>query len=208
MATESHEQDQNLRQSQTADQLTGVAPPESQLPSGEDKSTYQVILRHLAKFRDGARAVIALFATGRADETDTVAVVPAPPESPTIGRAPMVAVQPDQTPMQLRIERHMRLVDQALEKIKTLNPDHKKRIELPGEVRELIAKMERTIHDIVEAEVHYWAAVIENNPLGRFDDTEQAWVARIIRLANILGVGPEYQEHLKFVERWASYEHH
>ena len=47
MATESHEQDQNLRQSQTADQLTGVAPPESQLPSGEDKSTYQVSEDHL-----------------------------------------------------------------------------------------------------------------------------------------------------------------
>jgi hypothetical protein len=208
MATESHGQDHDLRMSQSADRLTGVVPPEGQSPSGEDKSTYQVILRHLAKLRDGARAVLALFESGRADETDTGAAVPAPPDSPVSGRAPAVAIQPARSPMELRIERHMRLVDQALEQIKTLNPERKKRVELPEEARELIAQKERTIHDIVEAETSYWAAVIENNPLGRLDDMERAWVARIIRLANILGVDPEYREHLKFVENWASFEHH
>jgi hypothetical protein len=191
MATESHGQDQDLRKSQTAERLTGAAPPQNPSPSGEVKSTYPVILRHLAKLRDGARAVLALFDSGQAEESDSA-----------------VAVESARSALELRIERHMRLVDQALDQIKTLNPEHKKRIDLPGEVRELIARKERTIRDIVEAETRYWAAVIENNPLGRFDETEQAWVERIIRLANILGVDPEYQEHLKFVERWASFEHH
>ena len=48
--------------------------------------------------------------------------------------------QPVKTPMELRIERHLRLVDQALEQIRSLNPEHRKRIELPQEARELIAK--------------------------------------------------------------------
>jgi hypothetical protein len=58
--------------------------------------------------------------------------------------------------------------------IQYLNPARKKRVELPADVRELIVKKERTIRDIVNAELHYWAATIENNPLTRFDATEQA----------------------------------
>ena len=51
------------------------------------------------------------------------------------------------------------------------------------------------------------AAAIENSPLNKFDQTEQAWVRRIIRLANIIGVDAEHKEHLEFLEDWASQEH-
>jgi hypothetical protein len=60
----------------------------------------------------------------------------------------------------------------------------------------------------VDAEIYYWAAAIGNNPLSRFDDMERAWIARILRLARIVGVDPRHQEQLEFVEDWASHEHH
>ena len=48
---------------------------------------------------------------------------------------------------------------------------------------------------------------IENAPLDKFDDIEQKWIRRMIRLANILGVDAEHKEHLDFLEDWASQEH-
>jgi len=102
----------------------------------------------------------------------------------------------------------MGLVDQALKQIHSLNPERRKRIELPQEARELIAMKERTIRDIANAELHYWAATIQYSPLSRFDETEQAWIARILRLVNTLGVDPDNQEHLVFLKDWASHLHH
>ena len=208
MAAESYGQNHDLSKSQTVDRPTGVAPAESQSSSGEDKPTYQVILRHLARLRDGARAVLALFDSHGAEAASTAVAVPAPPASSTGGRVQASVSEPVKTPMELRIERHMRLADQALEQIKTLNPEHKKRVELPQEARELMAHKERTIHDIVNAELYYWAAAIENSPLSRFDDMERAWIDRILRLANIMGVDPDYREHLEFLEDWASHVHY
>ena len=66
---------------------------------------------------------------------------------------------------------------------------------------------ERTNHEIVGAELHFWAAAIENSPLDKSDRTEQAWVRRIIRLANIIGVDAEHKEYLELLENWASQEH-
>jgi hypothetical protein len=208
MAAERYGQNHDLAPSQKADRRTGVAPPESQSSTESEKPTYQVILRHLARFRDGARAVLAFFDSGHPDETNTAVAVPPPPAASTVGPAPAAVREPVKSPMQRRIERHMGLVDQALKQIHSLNPEHKQRIELPQEARELIATKRRTIRDIVNAELHFWAATIENNPLSKFDDTEQVWIARIIRLANTLGVEPDRQEHLAFLKDWASHKHH
>jgi hypothetical protein len=166
--------------------------------------TYQVILRHLAKFRDGATALLDLFATHA-----PAAAEPTVPFEPAVS-APAVAKSIEQqpkSPLELRIERHMATVDQALRQSQNLNPERKKKLELPQEVRNQIRTKERTIHDIVGAELHFWSAAIENDPLSRFDQIEQSWVRRIIRLANIIGVDDENREHLEFLEDWASHEH-
>jgi hypothetical protein len=60
----------------------------------------------------------------------------------------------------------------------------------------------------VEAEICYWAAMIDSIPLSRFDDLERAWIARILRLARIMGVDPKYHEQWRFLRDWASHEHH
>jgi hypothetical protein len=208
MASETDGQDRSLSGSEMTGRPIGTVPREDRSLSGEDKPTYQVILRHLARLRDGARAVLALFGSHGADDTQPSGAAPAPPASSAGAEATAVVSAAVKTPMELRIERHMRLVDRALEQIHALNPEHQKRNELPQETRALIARKERTIHDIVEAEICYWAATIENSPLSRFDDMERAWIARILRLAQMLGVDPKYQEHFKFVKDWASYEHH
>jgi hypothetical protein len=189
-------------------QPTGVVAPESPSSGGGDKPTYQVILRHLARLRDGARAVLALFGASGADETNTPVAGPAP-SAPAVSRDATAAVNaPAKSLMEVRIERQMRLVDRALEQINALNPEQKKRVDLPQDVRDLIVRKERMIHEIVEAEICYWAATIENSPLSRFDEMERAWIARILRLAHILGVDPKYREQHRFLKDWASHKHH
>jgi hypothetical protein len=185
-----------------ASQAGATATPQS--PGGHIVA-YQVILRHLAKFRDGATALLDLFAThapaadaDRATPADSGASAPAVPKP---------AGQEPKSPLEIRIERHMSRVDQALRQMRDLNPEHKKKLELAPEVRDQILTKERTIHDIVGAELHFWSAAIENSPLEKFDQTEQAWVRRIIRLAKIIGVDAEHKEHLEFLEDWASQEH-
>jgi hypothetical protein len=166
--------------------------------------TYRVILRHLAKFRDGATALLDLFATH-----PLAAAEPTVPFEPAVS-APAVAKpieQQPKSPLELRIERHMSAVDQALRQIGNLNPERKKKLELPREVRDQILIKGRTIHDIVGAELHFWSAAIENSPLDKFDQIEQSWVRRILRLANIIGVDHQNKEHLEFLEDWASHEH-
>jgi hypothetical protein len=166
--------------------------------------TYKVILRHLAKFRDGGTALLDLFATYA-----PTAAEPTVPSEPAVP-APAVAKpveQQAQSHLELRIERHMSTVDRALRQIQNRYSERKKRLELPQEVRNQIQTKERTIYDIVGAELHFWSAAIENSPLSKFDLIEQSWVRRIIRLANIIGVDDENKEHLEFLEDWASHEH-
>ena len=160
--------------------------------------TYQVILRHLAKLRDSAAAVLDIFDTHMPEQATSTEPNQAPAE---------VGEPEPKSPLQLRIERHMASVDRALLQIRALNPDHKKKAELPPEIREQILTKERTLRDIVAAELHFWSASIENSPLDKFDDIEQQWIRRMIRLAGILGVDAEHKEHLVFLEDWAAQEH-
>ena len=185
-----------------ASQAGATASP--QIPEGRTV-TYQLILRHLAKFRDGATALLDLFAIhAPAADADRAAPAVSVAAAPAV---PRPAEQVPKSPLELRIERHMSKVDQALRQIRDLNPERKKKLELAPEVRDQIMTKERTIHDIVGAELHFWSAAIENSPLDKFDQTEQAWVRRIIRLANIIGVDAEHKAHLDFLEDWASQEH-
>jgi hypothetical protein len=182
-------------------QTTSAAPAERKL-------TYQVILRHLVKFRDGARAVLDIFEKQALDQPpdagDQAAAI-----SPAAVAAPRAAppAPEEKTPLQLRIERHMASVDRALMQIRDLNPERKKKAELPPELREKILTKERTIHDIVGAELHFWAAAIQNAPLDKFDEIERSWISRMIRLANIMGVDDEHKEYLTFLHGWASQQH-
>ena len=95
-------------------------------------------------------------------------------------------------------------VDRALKQIREVNPEGKKKAELPPELRQLILQQERAIRDIVSAELHFWAALIQNSPLDKFDETERAWIARILRLSKVLGVDADHEEHLEFLREWAS----
>jgi hypothetical protein len=159
--------------------------------------TYQVIFRHLAKFRDGARSVLAILAANVPEQALTSKSAPAD------GIITPVHPEP-KTPLGLRIDQHMATVDRALVQIRNLSPDRLTKAELPPEIRDQILTKERTIHDIVGAELHFWAAAIENAPLEEFDEIEQKWVRRIIRLATQIGVDAEHKEHLDFLEDWAS----
>jgi hypothetical protein len=199
------ESGQDLKKGTEGALPAGVASPASAESPETQKLTYQVILRHLAKFRDGARALLDIFDSHVPEEAGTKESTPAPSDHVET-RAEAAELEPE-TPLQLRIERHMATVDRALMQIRDLNPDRKRRAELPTDVREMIATKERTIYDIVGAELHFWAATIENSPLDKFDQTEQAWIRRIIRLANIIGVDAEHKEHLDFLQDWASHEH-
>ncbi len=183
-----------------ASQAGATASP--QIPEGRTV-TYQLILRHLAKFRDGATALLDLFATHAPADADQAAPADSGASAPAV---PKPARQEPKSPLEIRIERHMSKVDQALRQIRDLNPERKKKLDLAPEVHDQIITKERTIHDIVGAELHFWSAAIENSPLDKFDQTEQAWVRRIIRLANIIGVDAEHKEHLEFLEDWASQE--
>jgi hypothetical protein len=168
------------------------------------KLTYQVILRHLAKFREGAQAVFGLLDRHTPEEAAPARTGPAPART---GPAPAPFEPQPESPLELRIERHMAGVDQALFQIKALNPDRQKEAELPPNIRDQIVTKKRTIHDIVGAELHFWAAAIENAPLDKFDEIEQRWIERIIRLADILGVDAEHQEHLVFLKDWVAKRH-
>jgi hypothetical protein len=201
MATNSVESDENRKTGQDTDPPPHVAPAASLRTPEQPKLTYQVILRHLAKFRDGARALLDIF-----DQHATREAALVPSASPVPREVQKPEPQP-KSPLELRIERHMGSLDRALQKIRDLNPDHKKKAELAPELRELIVKKERTIHDIVGAELHFWAASIENSPLDKFDEIERAWIRRMLRLANTLGVDTDHKEHLDFLKKWASQEH-
>ncbi|MDR3617756.1 MAG: hypothetical protein P4L85_00255 [Paludisphaera borealis] len=176
-------------------------PDAADRPDEEHRPTYQLMLRHLAKFRDGALGLLHVLDGDRVASGDENAVAVAQPQA-----APTPA--PALSPLDARIERHMGMVDQVLEQIRALNPDHENRAKLPPERSEQIRKKESTLRDIVSSELHYWSATIEHNPLEKFDSTEQAWIRRIIRLSDLLGVDQSHEEHLRFLHDWASNEHH
>jgi hypothetical protein len=191
----------------------GTKPAESAIAHSETNSaalprqklTYQVILRHLVKFRDGARAVLDIFDKQAAGQPPAATEqAQASPSETLPAPRPAPPAAEEKTPLQLRIEQHMDSVDRALIQIRDLNPERKKKAELPPELREKILVKERTIHDIVGAELHFWTAAIENAPLDKFDEIERSWVNRMIRLANIMGVDEEHKEYLAFLQDWAS----
>ena len=107
-----------------------VAAPTGPPPDAEPGPGPQVIARHLAKLRDGARAILTLLDTrGPGSDGDAD---PAPPADPSAGGdAAAAADEPHKTPMDLHIERHMALVDRALIQINSLNPGHRKLLETP-----------------------------------------------------------------------------
>ena len=127
-----------------ASQAGATASP--QIPEGRTV-TYQLILRHLAKFRDGATALLDLFAT-HAPAADADRAAPADSGASAAAVAKPAEKEP-KSPLEIRIERHMSKVDQALRQIRDLNPERKKKLDLAPEVRDQILTKERTIHDIV-----------------------------------------------------------
>jgi hypothetical protein len=197
------DQDAGNAASAKATEGPGKVTPQEAPPQ---KLTYQVILRHLAKLRDGAHAVLDLLESQapKAGRAEVKTQGPSPAAAPAV--TPKLQPKP-KFPLQVRIERHMASVDRALEQIRELNPELHKKVDLPPDVRDKIVVKERTIRDIVGAELHFWAATIENSPLDKFDEIEQKWIKRIIRLANIIGVDADHTEHLDFLTDWASREH-
>jgi hypothetical protein len=177
-------------------------PDESDRPSADHSDeelppNYQLMLRHLAKFRDGALALFHLLDADRAASGGSTTAPAAQPE-PAVLKSPLDA----------RIERHMGMVDSALKQIRALNPDRENRAQLPPERIEQIRDKEATLREIVSSELHYWSATIEHNPLEKFDPTEQAWIGRVIRLGDLLGVDQSHEDHLRFLHGWASNDHH
>src|SRR5262245_16831125 len=72
-------------------------------PSLETRTTYQVILRHLARLRDGARSVLDLFGSSTTTSEAPAAATAVAPPSLQHGQP-----EPEpKTPLEMRIERHM-----------------------------------------------------------------------------------------------------
>ena len=112
---------------------------------------------------------------------------------------------PDQgeSPLEVRIERHMNLVELALRQLRDLKPEASPGADPSSQVQEQIETRQKTIHDIVGAELHYWSAAVENAPRESFDTVELDWIARILHLAELIGVDEEHQEHLRRLRDWA-----
>ena len=91
------------------------------------------------------------------------------------------------TLLEFRVDRHMRMVHRALDKIRELNSNGTTRDELPEEVWDSLAwRGERAHLDIVDAEVRFWAAIIAYNPAIRLGESEALWVGRVVRLADVI----------------------
>src|SRR3954451_12489481 len=87
------------------------------------------------------------------------------------------------TLLEFRIDRHMRMVHRALDQIRELNPKGATRDELREEVWDSLARrVERALLDIVDAEVQFWAAILEHHTMSRLGEAEAVWVGRVIRL--------------------------
>jgi hypothetical protein len=178
------------------DAVAVAEPPAAQAPRPaheELKPSHSAIGRHLTKLRDAAFAILAVIVP--ADDREDAGSEHEPTERP-------------RSPLEARIERHAAAIDRALAVVEQLNPQRKPRRELPEDVRGAIARQERIIRGVIDAEVHYWSATIEGNPLTGLDVTEESWVRRLIRLAAIVGCSPDHEEHLAFLRNWAVNVHH
>ena len=188
---------------------SGVHQGTLRLARDETTPRYQVILRHLAKFRDGARALLDVFG----EPASAAAAAPSAGKSPPMSKAPAsaektaVPMPEPKGPLQVRIERHMggsrsgpradsrsepRWQEESRALTRAARGDHQTRAN-------------HSRHRVGRA--HFWSASIQNSPLDNFDETERAWIARIVRLAKIQGVDADYQGYLDFLSDWASQEH-
>jgi hypothetical protein len=172
-------------------------------PFGGPKPSHTAIGRHLTALRDVARAILELFAphADRDEEVDTAVASPPPgAERPPIRRP--------KSPLEIRIERHSALIDRALGVADKLNPEGVSPTELPEDVRAALGSQDRVIREILDAEVHFWGASIENNPLTHLDETEESWVRKVIRLVARVGCSPDNEEHLAFLRKWSKSRQH
>jgi hypothetical protein len=178
------------------DSVAVAEPPDAQAPRPaheELKPSHSAIRRHLTKLRDAAFAVLAVIVPP--DDREDAGSEHEPTERP-------------RSPLKVRIERHAAAIDRALTIVAQLNPEGTARSELPEDVRGAIARQERIIRGVIDAEVHYWNATIEGNPVTSLDETEESWVRRLVRLAAIVGCSPDHEEHLAFLRNWAVNVHH
>lgn len=60
------------------------------------------------------------------------------------------------------------------------------------------------IRGVLEAEVHFWGATIEERPQTQLDETEDAWVVRILQLAEQVGCSPDNRGHLAHLRKWVA----
>ena len=164
------------------------------------KQSHSTIARHLTRLRDAASAILALFASHNDQEDAVGAAVAAPTRGPGGELGP---IERPKTPLEIRIERHTATIDRAMTAVARLNPDRKSRKELPEDLRGAIARQQRIARDTIDAEVLFWSATIENNPLIRLDETEGSWVRRILELAAVLGCSPDYEENLISLRNWS-----
>jgi hypothetical protein len=165
---------------------------------GEPKPSHSAIGRHLTALRDVARTILELFAP-QADRDEEIDVAVAT-LLPGAGRTP---IRTPKSPLEIRIECHSALIDQTLKVTAKLNPEGVSPKELPEDVRAALASQDRVIRGILDAEVHFWGATIENNPLTHLDETEESWVRRGIGLVARVGCSPDNEEHLAFLRKWS-----
>ncbi|SIO33721.1 hypothetical protein SAMN05444166_3893 [Singulisphaera sp. GP187] len=176
------------------DSDTSAKPSATQAPPHEEfKRSHSIIGRHLTKLRDAAFAILTAFA---------------PPEDPEEAGRGHGPTGPTKSLLEARIDHHAAVIDRALNVVAQLNPDHKSRRDLPEEARGAIGRQEQIIRDVVNAEVHYWSASIEGNPLIGLDETEGAWVRRLVRLGDRVGCDADHEEHLVFLRNWVANSRH
>ena len=170
---------------------------------GETKSTHSAIGRHLTALRDVARSILELFDpyADMEEEVETVVVPPPPGAERPPTRRP-------RSPLEVRIDRHSALIGQALKVVAKLNPEGGSPGVLPEDVRAALASQNRLIRAILDAEIHFWGANIEDNPLIHLDETEESWVRRIIGLVARVGCSPDNEEPLAFLRRWSRNRNH
>jgi hypothetical protein len=182
----------------TQPETTGAPSPASEEP----KRSHLTIARHLTKLREAASAILALLAPSQPSPAEAVE---SPTSAATAQRAPTARPK---SPLQIRIDRHSSTIDRALKVVAELNPEGKARNDLPDDLRDTIARQERIARGVIDAEIHFWSATIENNPIIRLDELESHWVRRLLDQATVLGCSPDYQEHLAFLRTWNKNAHH
>jgi hypothetical protein len=175
---------------------------------GQPESSHPAIDRHLTRLRDAAHAVMGLFDLHHHHPHQDQGAEAGTQAEPRPAQPPHKPTPHVKSPLEARIDRHMAVIDRALTLVSELNPDGKRRQDLADEAQREVGRQEHNIRDVIDAEVHFWAATIEHNPATRLDETEVAWVRRIVRLGNIVGCSPDREESLTFLRSWGSNIHH